>query len=60
MLKLAEKVGCTSAGCKPARSGARVNADASWHRRRTRPSGSLGFRSAGRATFVLQRSSAFP
>ena len=58
--KAAEEVGRTSAGCKPARSGVRVNADASWHRRGPRPSGALGFHSAGRTTFVLQRPSQTP
>ena len=52
-----EEVGRTSAGCKPARSGVPINADASWHRRGPRPSGALGFHSAGRTTFVLQRPS---
>jgi acid phosphatase len=48
--KTPEAVGRTSAGCTPARPGARVNADDLWRRRRPRPSGSRGSRSAGRTT----------
>ena len=48
------KVGRTSAGCKPARFGARVNADAT-SIGMDAATESLGFRSAGRTAFVSRQ-----
>ena len=48
------KVGRAAAGCKPAHSGVRVNAHATSMGIRTRTSGLLGFRSAGRTALSFR------